>query len=64
MLIVNDAGKSMKFEPGEMIVIDMSCSFLDEPIVCVLFDICLRLYLENTESHAEKIIALDEAHNI
>jgi hypothetical protein len=61
---VNDAEEFMKFESEEMIVIDMSCSFIDESIACVLFDVCLELYLENTESHSEKIIALDEAHKI
>ncbi len=63
-LFVNDVEESMKFESEKMIVIDMSCSFLDESIVCVLFDVCLELYLENTESHAENVIALDEAHKI
>lgn len=61
-LFVNDAGESMKFEPGEVTVIDMSCPFLDEPTACVLFDVCLGLYLGNTESHSGKVIALDEAH--
>jgi hypothetical protein len=63
-LFVNDAEEFMKFESEEMIVIDMSCSFSNESIVCVLFDVCLELYLENTKSHAENVIALDEAHKI
>ncbi len=63
-LFVNDAEEFMKFESEEMIVIDMSCLFLDKSIVCVLFDVCLKLYLENTKSHVEKIIAFDEAHKI
>lgn len=63
-LDLNGAEESMKFEPEEVTVIDMSCPFLDEPTACVLFDICLGIYLGATESHAGKVIALDEAHKV
>lgn len=54
----------MKFDPEEVTIIDMSCPFLDEPTACILFDICTGLYLGDTESHAGKVIVLDEAHKV
>ena len=63
-LLLDDAQEPMEFEPGEVTIIDMSCPFLDEPTACVLFDICLGLYLGDRGSQIGKVVALDEAHKV
>jgi hypothetical protein len=49
-------------EPGRLTVIDLTDSVVDSDSACVLFDICLAIFLEKT-AHG-KVIALDEAHNV
>ncbi|KAF2871051.1 hypothetical protein BDV95DRAFT_628946 [Massariosphaeria phaeospora] len=47
--------------PGTLTVIDLTDPIIDADSACVLFDICLSVYLSQT--HCGKIVALDEAHN-
>lgn len=51
------------FKPGSLTIVDLSCPFIDEGAACVLFNICLALFLED-RSNASRIIALDEAHKV
>ena len=48
-------------EPGALTIVDLSGPFVDPASACVLFDICLALFLED-RSGVGKVIALDEAH--
>lgn len=51
------------FQPGCLTIVDLSCPFIDGGAACVLFNICLALFLEDRSS-ASRIIALDEAHKV
>lgn len=48
---------------GRLTIVDLSDPFVDASSACVLFDICLALFLEDRSSTG-KIIALDEAHKV
>lgn len=48
-------------EPGTLTVVDFSDPFVDAPAACLLFDICLGLFLEK-RNNSGLVIALDEAH--
>lgn len=52
------------FESGSVTVVDLSCPFVDENTACVLFNICLWIYLEGSSSETGKIVAVDEAHKV
>ena len=52
-----------QFKPGSLTIIDLSCPFIDEGMACVLFDICLGLFLEQKGATA-LVVALDEAHKV
>lgn len=52
-----------KFEPGSMTIVDLSCPFVDENLACLLFDICLGLFIDDPTSKG-KVVALDEAHKV
>ncbi|KAI9766483.1 MAG: hypothetical protein M1835_007179 [Candelina submexicana] len=52
---------SWAFEPGTLTIVDLSCPFVDRDAACVLFDICLSIFLEKRED-VGRIVALDEAH--
>ncbi|KAI1537805.1 ATPase [Pyrenophora tritici-repentis] len=49
-----------QFLPGEIVIMDMSCPFVDANTACVLFEIGLQQYLQSKSTG--KIIVLDEAH--
>ncbi|KAI9709382.1 MAG: hypothetical protein M1812_007718 [Candelaria pacifica] len=49
------------FPPGTLTIVDLSCPFVDRDAACVLFDICLSIFLEK-RGDAGRIVALDEAH--
>ncbi|KAI9800748.1 MAG: hypothetical protein M1833_003164 [Piccolia ochrophora] len=53
--------KTFGLEPGTLTIIDLSCPFVDEGSACVLFDICLGIFLER-RTGGGRVIALDEAH--
>ncbi|KAF1354313.1 hypothetical protein EJ07DRAFT_132806 [Lizonia empirigonia] len=49
-----------QFLPGEIVIMDMSCLFVDANTACILFEIGLQQYLQSKGTG--KIIVLDEAH--
>lgn len=51
-----------QFNPGEIVVMDMSCPFVDANTACVLFKIGLKQYLQSKGNG--KMIVLDEAHKV
>ena len=51
------------FHSGSLTIVDLSCPFIDESAACVLFNICLALFLEHCNDSG-RIVALDEAHKV
>ncbi|KAF2252427.1 hypothetical protein BU26DRAFT_602812 [Trematosphaeria pertusa] len=51
----------LKGKPGNLTIIDLTDPVIDADSACVLFDICLSIFLPLTT--CGKIVALDEAHN-
>ncbi|KAI5815382.1 hypothetical protein BZA77DRAFT_265894 [Pyronema omphalodes] len=51
-----------EFKEGSITIVDLSCPFVDENTACVLFNICLGVYLQDNSSVAGKVVAVDEAH--
>ena len=47
---------------GRLTIIDLTDPVIDSESACVLFDICLAIFLEKTS--CGKVVALDEAHNV
>ncbi|KAK4996038.1 hypothetical protein LTR66_004263 [Elasticomyces elasticus] len=52
-----------KAEPGNLTIVDLSDPFVDPTSACVLFDICIALFLEDRRA-VGRILALDEAHKV
>ncbi len=48
-------------KPGSLTIVDLSDPFIDESMVCTLFDICLGLFKERKPKDG-LIVTLDEAH--
>ncbi|KAL8832731.1 MAG: hypothetical protein Q9191_000068 [Dirinaria sp. TL-2023a] len=59
-----ESEKTWAFEPGSLTIVDLSCPFVDEDLVCALFDMCLAIFLEKRDEGdcMGRIVALDEAH--
>ncbi len=55
------AGSGFQPKAGSLIIVDLSCPFVTEGDACMLFSICLSLFLGSRSNHA-LIVALDEAH--
>ncbi|KAH0559631.1 hypothetical protein GP486_003854 [Trichoglossum hirsutum] len=49
------------FQPGTLTIVDLSCPFVDEKTACMMFDVCLSVFLEQN-SKVGKMVVLDEAH--
>jgi hypothetical protein len=49
-------------KPGTLTVVDLTDPTIDANTACVLFDIALAIFLEQTP--CGKIVGLDEAHNV
>ena len=47
--------------PGSLTIVDLTDPVIDADSACVLFDICLSVFIKQTR--CGKIVALDEAHN-
>lgn len=47
--------------PGYLTIVDLSDPVIDTKMACVLFDICLSVFL--SQSKCGTVVALDEAHN-
>ncbi|KAF8539146.1 hypothetical protein BDD12DRAFT_839363 [Trichophaea hybrida] len=61
-LDLNHSDPCFDFGPGSLTVVDLSCPFVDENTACVLFNICIGVYLGSESSDKGRIIAVDEAH--
>lgn len=61
-----ESEKTWDFEPGSLTIVDLSCPFVDEDLVCALFDMCLAIFLEKRDEDdcMGRIVALDEAHKV
>lgn len=46
---------------GSLTIVDLSGEHIDSSSACVLFNICLELYLDSDQTSG-KVVALDEAH--
>jgi len=57
------AGKGFSPRPGALTIIDLSCPFVTAGDACMLFSICLSLFLGSRNTHG-LLIALDEAHKV
>lgn len=51
------------FPKGGLTIIDLSCPFIGPDDACVLFNICVLLFLKG-RADAGRVIALDEAHKV
>jgi len=51
--------------PQELTIVDLSCPFVDASAACVLFNICIGLFLSASSPESiGKVIAVDEAHKV
>lgn len=56
-------GNDWTSSPGKLIIVDLSCPFVDADTACGLFDICLGVFLEQ-KMDTGRVVALDEAHKV
>ena len=61
-----DGGCFEDIDSGQqLIIVDLSCPFVDASAACVLFNICIGLFLSATSPEKlGKVIAVDEAHKV
>ena len=61
-----DAGCFEDIGSGQQLtIVDLSCPFVDASAACVLFNICIGLFLAATSpEQLGKVIAVDEAHKV
>ena len=59
----NASGNDWTSSPGKLIIVDLSCPFVDADTACALFDICLGVFLEQ-KMDTGRVVALDEAHKV
>ncbi|PVH99938.1 hypothetical protein DM02DRAFT_528010 [Periconia macrospinosa] len=52
--------ENMKFKPGEITIMDLSCPFVDVNTACIMFKCGLQRYLQSQT--CGKLVVLDEAH--
>lgn len=55
--------KPINYDPGTLLIVDLSCPFVTESDACSLFSIFLQIFLGKRVNHG-LIIALDEAHKV
>lgn len=60
-LDLDNSAEDYSFEAGSITIADLSCPFVDANTACVLFDICIGIYLESNPT-VGKLIVVDEAH--
>jgi hypothetical protein len=58
---LKDQPDFLQGKPGTLTIVDLTDPVVDPDAACVLFDICLSIFVSLTS--CGKIIALDEAHN-
>lgn len=57
------AGEGFSPRAGALTIIDLSCPFVTASDACMLFSICLSLFLGSRSTHG-LLIALDKAHKV
>lgn len=62
-LDLDNSAVDYSFEAGSITIIDLSCPFVDANTACVLFNICIGMYL-GLHPTVGKLIAIDEAHKV
>jgi hypothetical protein len=60
--VITEGGNDVVGQPGTLTIIDLTDPFIDPDSACVLFDISLAIFVEQTKGG--KVVALDEAHNV
>ncbi|KAL5436043.1 hypothetical protein PMIN05_006888 [Paraphaeosphaeria minitans] len=60
-VLANIENDFLKGAPGTLTIIDLTDPVIEPDAVCALFDICLSVFIQQTQ--CGKIVALDEAHN-
>lgn len=63
-LDLEDMPSCFNFESGSITIVDLSCPFMDVNTACVLFNICMGVYLESSGPENGKVVAVDEAHKV
>ena len=56
-------GDIWSFEAESLTIVDLSCPFVDESAACLLFNICIAIFLED-RGDVGRIVVLDEAHKV
>ena len=59
----NVSGNDWTSSRGKLIIVDLSCPFVDADTACALFDIYLGVFLEQ-KMDTGRVVALDEAHKV
>jgi hypothetical protein len=60
-ILANTENDFLTGTPGSLTIVDLTDPVIDADSACVLFDICLSVFIQQTR--CGKIVALDEAHN-
>jgi hypothetical protein len=60
-VVANTENDFLVGSPGSLTIVDLTDPVIDADSACVLFDICLSVFIQQTQ--CGKIVALDEAHN-
>ncbi|EMD68482.1 hypothetical protein GGP41_003303 [Bipolaris sorokiniana] len=60
-ILANTENDFLACTPGSLTIVDLTDPVIDADSACVLFDICLSVFVQQTQ--CGKIVALDEAHN-
>lgn len=60
--VISEGGSDVVGQPGTLTIIDLTDPVIDPDSACILFDICLAIFVEQTKGG--KVVALDEAHNV
>ena len=60
-ILANSKKNFLVSSPESFTIVDLSDPVIDADSACVLFDICLSVFIQQTK--CGKIVALDEAHN-
>ena len=55
------ADNVFQIDPGTLTIVDLTDSFMDQNTACILFDICLELFMEKAPRD-DMAVVLDEAH--
>jgi hypothetical protein len=60
-VLANTENDFLVGSPGSLTIVDLTDPVIDADSACVLFDICLSVFIQQTQ--CGKIVTLDEAHN-